>query len=189
MLIPTAKTLFSKTTLRAASKNNNMSSRDDEAVEVSDAEVAREELEAGDDEPSDGESLGSADDDDIDDGGDEVYHAPVHKRHCPAADYARALVALDQQTVAALKRHVGQLRGLIGNLNPMTERDCETIRKLKQVVEDINPSTRTLRDIVRCVEAMAEGPEAGAPLSADDQAHVIELVALVKSVERKMEAK
>lgn len=165
-----------------------MSNRDDEAEEVSDAEVEREELEAGDDEPSDGESIGSADDDDIDDGG-EVYRVPVHKRHCPAADYARALAALDQQTIAALKRHVGQLRGLISNPNAMTERDCETIRKLKQVAEDIDPSTRTLRDIVRRVEAMAEDPEAGAPLGADDQAHVIELVALIKSVEREMAAK
>ncbi len=174
--------------LRAASKNNNMSNRDDEAVEVSDAEVAREELEAGDDEPSDGESLCSADDDDIDDG-DDVYHAPVHKRHCPAAEYASALVALDQQTIAALKRHVNQLRGLIGNPNPITKRDRETIRKLKQVTDDIDSSTSALRDIARHVEAMDEDPEAGAPLSTDDQAHVRELVALIKSVEREMEAK
>ncbi len=129
---------------------------DEEALEVGDAEVAREELEAGDDEPSDGESLCSADDDDGDEEGahDEVYRAPP-KRHCSAADYASALVALDQQTIAALKRHVGQLRGLIGE--PNDERDRETIRKLKRVVED--------------------------------QTHVIELVALIKSVEREMEAK
>ncbi len=111
-----------------------MSNRDDEAEEVSDAEVAHEELEAGDD---------------------------------------------DQQNIAALKRHAGQLRGLLGNPNPMTKRDCETVRKLKRVSEDIDPSTRALRDILRRVDAMAEGLDA----------HVIELVALVKSVERKMEAK
>lgn len=110
-----------------------MSYRSDEAEEVSDAEVEREDAEAGDDEPSDGVDLEDIDDEEEE---DNVYRPPPKRRF--DGDTAHVAAGLDRELVGALKRHIGQLRHLVGNPNPMTQRDCDTIRRLKRAADEIN---------------------------------------------------